>query len=341
MRYFRLFLLLITITLIIPSCAEKQIRSSLIDAPTGRIYFQTASPYDYKDIASPYDHNDIYDRLDSDKKAVIYGDLEISEGTVGKVPAVVLIHGSGGVSSKHLKWINRLQEMGIATFRVNSFSGRNISSTVGKQEDLPTPAMIVDAYMALNLLSTHPRIDKNKIGVLGGSKGGVVALYSAYEPIRANLAEGDNQFDFHVAIYPLCQKLEKVSMTGSPILILIGGIDDWTPPAWCEALSESLINHGYDVELQIYPGAYHSFDSDNDIYFNKRAYNFEDCDFVLLEEGAVLERNSGIKMDTPENYKEALRKCVKRGVHGGGNPAAATAALDDMEAFVKKVINSK
>jgi hypothetical protein len=54
-----------------------------------------------------------------------------------------------------------------------------------------------------------------------------------------------------------------------------------------------------------------------------------------------MERNSGIKMDTPENYKEALRKCVKRGVHGGGNPAAATASLDDMEAFVKKVINSK
>jgi dienelactone hydrolase len=44
-------------------------------------------------------------------------------------------------------------------------------------------------------------------------------------------------------------------------LILIGGADDWTPAAPCEKLAETARRAGHPVEIVVYPGAHHSFDS--------------------------------------------------------------------------------
>ena len=45
------------------------------------------------------------------------------------------------------------QEMGIATFELNSFKSRNIVSTVGSQTEVTIAAMVLDAYRALEVLS--------------------------------------------------------------------------------------------------------------------------------------------------------------------------------------------
>ena len=60
------------------------------------------------------------------------------------------------------------QEMGIATFELNSFKSRGIKSTVGSQTEVTIAAMILDAYKALEVLSNHPRIDKKEYQSLVG-----------------------------------------------------------------------------------------------------------------------------------------------------------------------------
>jgi dienelactone hydrolase len=47
----------------------------------------------------------------------------------------------------------------------------------------------------------------------------------------------------------------------APLLILIGEKDDWTPAEPCRWLAETAQAQGYPVEIKIYPGAHHSFDS--------------------------------------------------------------------------------
>jgi dienelactone hydrolase len=45
-----------------------------------------------------------------------------------------------------------------------------------------------------------------------------------------------------------------------PLLVLIGGADDWTPAATCRQMVDAMAMRGADVSIVIYPGAYHYFD---------------------------------------------------------------------------------
>ena len=89
----------------------------------------------------------------------------------GKNPVVVLFHGAGGVGGEGgpvNDWSRVLNEAGIATFTVDSFSGRGIATLADAGRVSPV-SRVVDAYRALELLSKHPLIDANKIVVMGFS----------------------------------------------------------------------------------------------------------------------------------------------------------------------------
>lgn len=87
---------------------------------------------------------------------------------------------------------------------VDSFTPRNVRETATDQARLPTAANVADALAALRLLATHPRIDPDRIGIIGFSKGGQVALYTALEPFRRAVIDDDRRFAAHVALYPYC-----------------------------------------------------------------------------------------------------------------------------------------
>ena len=60
--------------------------------------------------------------------------------------AVILIHGSGGIGAAHARWVDELNSVGVATFLVDSFSGRCIVNTITDQSQLDTLPMMVDAW---------------------------------------------------------------------------------------------------------------------------------------------------------------------------------------------------
>jgi hypothetical protein len=94
----------------------------------------------------------------SGKAAVIAGELRLPQGAAGRLPAVVLMHGSGGAGAREEFWSKTFNEMGIASFLVDSFSGRGLTSVSANQAMLGRFNMILDAYRAQANLSAHPRI---------------------------------------------------------------------------------------------------------------------------------------------------------------------------------------
>ena len=92
------------------------------------------------------------------KPDVIAGELRIPRQ--GKVPAMILVHGSAGIMDNVDSWSKELNKIGIATFVLDGFTGRGIVDVVTDQEQLGMLTMINDAYRCSNCLpstlaSTH------------------------------------------------------------------------------------------------------------------------------------------------------------------------------------------
>jgi len=122
----------------------------------------------------------------------------------------------------------------LRPFVVDSFGPRNVGQTATDQSQLSTAVNVADALAALKLLATHPRVDPARIGVLGFSKGGQVALYTALEPFREAVIADDTRFALHVAFYPYCSDWYLSELISrAPMLLLLGGQDDYTPAAPC------------------------------------------------------------------------------------------------------------
>jgi dienelactone hydrolase len=190
------------------------------------------------------------------------------------LPAVVILHGSSGVDFRGDFYARALNAAGIATFEIDMWEARKITSAA---ERPPLPIInYPDAFGALKFLSEHPNIDPDRIGIMGFSWGGVVALASATEP-NASLFGGDLRFAAHVAHYPVCWASNSTFpgtpipipgsafrvLTGAPILIQIGEEDDYdNGPDECFDLKNDLDQEEQKTLLTVisYKGAFHAWD---------------------------------------------------------------------------------
>src|SRR2546422_11046684 len=67
---------------------------------------------------------------DKNGKAVtIAGQLRFPQGASGRLPVVILQHGSGGLNAGHELWSKHFNEIGVASVLLDSFSGRGLTST--------------------------------------------------------------------------------------------------------------------------------------------------------------------------------------------------------------------
>jgi dienelactone hydrolase len=192
----------------------------------------------------------------------IFGTLYLPNDLTSKVPAMVIAHGTGGVSDgREIEWAEYLANNGIAGFVVDSFTPRGIGSGGIDPGSVNSSVSVADALIALELLATHPDIDASRIGVMGGSRGGNVAYATAFEEARASIISSTLKFVAHVPFYPNCNvRRWSPHMTGAPMLFLLAELDDLTPSTPCvNSFIPSLT--GASVMTKVYSGVYHGFDS--------------------------------------------------------------------------------
>lgn len=204
----------------------------------------------------------------------------------GPFPAVVILHDCSGLgpgsSGAPWRWSSLLVRLGYVTIWPDSFSTRGFVTGTCLEPDQAAvrPAFRVgDAYAALEHLRTLPFVDGTRVAVMGGSHGGSSTLATILAS-EENRARGPNGFAAAIALYPSCvqrygdwQAIRDpragAPITGyrgvfrplAPLLILTGELDDWTPAEPCRRMSEAARAEGLPVDIVVYPGAHHSFDS--------------------------------------------------------------------------------
>ena len=301
----------------------------LADGRTGKIYFESVTPIGFIQLA----------KRQAMQKTVIFGTLRVPKRAAGAVPAMVIAHGSGGVAERESWWADHLDDIGVAGFIVDSFTPRNIRDMATDQTQLSTAANVADAFGVLKLLATHPKIDPERIGVIGFSKGGQVALWTELEAYRRAVIEDQTKFAAHVPVYPACngwQVAERI--TRGPILMLLGGRDDLTPPAPCREYAQWFKSKGVDVSVIEYENAYHYFDAIHPPVRVKDIVTGRNCNTLFdVDRFALTIRASG--EDITRSLAAYERGCQERGAMVGGDREGRKKSPQDVKMFLKKVFS--
>jgi dienelactone hydrolase len=184
----------------------------------------------------------------------------------GPFPAVVQLHGCGGIEAQSFRWARWLADHGYVALVVDSFGPRKVKSDCRSGPDEPPiTTRFDDAFGALRYLQSRPDVRGDRVAVIGWSQGGVYAMAVINGPSlerarRRGVALPRVGFAAGVGVYPGgCFSLvgERVVR---PLLVLIGEADDWTPAAKCREMVLAMRSRGADASIVTYPGAYHYFD---------------------------------------------------------------------------------
>lgn len=189
-----------------------------------------------------------------------------------RLPAVVVIHSAGGYEDPTRQpYVQALNTAGFATLELDLFSRGNRPKS--SRMNLP------HTFGALAYLARHPRIDPGRIGILGFSHGGLLALFSTSRELNQAYTGGQQKFAAHLALYPVCwahlasiegrnavyPKSVYSALTGAPVHILAAEKDAYDAPDTCQKFIAALPPEARDtVGLTVYANATHGWDTTED-----------------------------------------------------------------------------
>jgi dienelactone hydrolase len=268
------------------------------------------------------------------KPVTMTGEFRIAQGT-GRLPVVVLMHGSGGIGANIEPWTRTFNAMGVSTFAIDGFTGRGLTAVSTNQASLGRLNFILDIYRALDLLAKHPRVDPDRIVLMGFSRGGQAALYASLTRFNRLWNKSGVQFAAYIPFYPDCATsyAGETEIAERPIRIFHGMPDDYNPVASCKPYIQRLRDAGRDIALTEYPDAQHGFDTPLNlgaVIVATGAQTVRGCKIREAEGGVLL----NVSTSQPFTYKD---DCVQLNPHVGGNAAATQAARVAVTEFVRQV----
>ena len=188
--------------------------------------------------------------------------LFLPSETVGRVPAVIIVPGSGGIGPHHLEQAGALLSAGLAVLVLDPFHARGIGDTIADQGRLTWAASAYDVLSALTYLRSRRDIDTKLIGAVGSSRGGTAVMMAIAAPFSDAIVGQGNGLRAVVAGYPWCgTQFRSARLTkGAALLVMQGDRDDWVSVQQCQDAVHALSVVGGDAKMKIFTGALHAFD---------------------------------------------------------------------------------
>ncbi|HYG26283.1 MAG TPA: dienelactone hydrolase family protein [Caulobacteraceae bacterium] len=219
-----------------------------------------------------------------DAKTKLVGYLYKPASPAPNAPAIVLMHGRGGlystlakgvydantINARHKYWARYWAERGYYALLVDGFGPRGYPTGFGRGSYKDRPEAVnevtvrpLDAYGALKYLRTLPGVDDNRIALMGWSNGGSTTLAA-----MADDKPGDMKklgFKAGISFYPGCGLKKRFDKDGykpyAPVLVFMGTDDEEVSPKLCRSFVRKSKQLGSPIELIEYDGATHSFDT--------------------------------------------------------------------------------
>lgn len=223
----------------------------------------------------------------------------------GKVPAVLILHGSNSIDGRGAFYATALQEAGIATLEITMFAR---GAPPGPSVNLTLP----HAAAALRWLAAQPAIDGERLGAIGFSWGGQMAVMLSSRQVQERLGANVPKTAALVSLYPVCTNMGRYlrwdqhplyraheTMGAAPLLIMVGTRDDTeSEPRACDAFIALLPPTGQQRTTARYlEGATHGFDQGSSFqYYDAmaRARKGATVNVVASEKDAAEARNAAV-----------------------------------------------
>lgn len=203
--------------------------------------------------------------------AQIPGTLRLPPGA-GRAPAVLILHGSGGVDGRGHIYAQALLAAGIASLEIDMFGPRGVSAN-NIETARPRPIDVLpDVFGALRAMAQHPRVDAARLGVMGFSFGGILSVMVATPPVGRTYAPGSPAVRGVMPLYAPCflflDGRPFAPMIGQafprlPMLMLAAGRDDYDADGG-ESCRRLVAAGGPDAHrratLHVYPDATHAWE---------------------------------------------------------------------------------
>jgi|SRR5579871_965757 len=191
--------------------------------------------------------------------------LQIPDGN-GPYAAVLILHGSAGPSGREGGYADVLLGAGIATLEPDQWSPRALS---GGSQGRPRTVIetLPDVYGARRFLAAHPRIDPQRIGVMGFSFGGIASMLAATHAHNDRFAP-NGHFAAHMPCYPVCwlygarEDHRFENLVDAPVFILTAALDQYDDDehAGDKLVEELRASDRSKVTTRAMAGCHHGFD---------------------------------------------------------------------------------
>lgn len=215
---------------------------------------------------------------------LVNGELYLPEGNQ-KLPLILFNHdGISGISKEHRLSSLRLAKAGFVVFSP-SYRGEDGSQGVVEI----AKGEVNDVLNAMKLLKTHPRVDPQRIGLVGASHGalismlaasrskdikavvsayGVMDIYRWYDYLKNSGKLGKDVITRRTygpgpharpQSFAIRNAVSVAPLIDCPVLLLQGTLDDIVPEEQAHLMEKALKKAGKSVQIRIYPDALHGF----------------------------------------------------------------------------------